>query len=45
MQAGSVLACGPLHDLLARTDLPLAAADDAGVVLEAVWWRTTSLTG
>lgn len=36
MQAGSVRAQGPLHELLARTDLPLSTADDAGVVIEAV---------
>jgi molybdate transport system ATP-binding protein len=35
MQAGRVLATGPLTELLARSDLPLAAADDAGVVLHA----------
>jgi molybdate transport system ATP-binding protein len=33
--AGSVRAAGPLAELLARTDLPLAGADDAGVVLAA----------
>ncbi|HSW08560.1 molybdenum ABC transporter ATP-binding protein [Aquabacterium sp.] len=33
MDAGRVLAAGPLAELLARTDLPLARADDAGVVL------------
>jgi len=36
MAAGHVQAQGPLHQLLARTDLPLNAADDAGAVLEAV---------
>ncbi|ACB33626.1 molybdate ABC transporter, ATPase subunit [Leptothrix cholodnii SP-6] len=36
MRAGSVLAAGPLSELLARTDLPLAQADDAGVVIDAV---------
>jgi len=35
MQAGRVQASGSLHALLARADLPLATADDAGVVLEA----------
>jgi molybdate transport system ATP-binding protein len=33
MDNGRVLAAGPLADLLARADLPLARADDAGVVL------------
>jgi len=36
MEAGGVRAQGPLHQLLARTDLPLNTADDAGVVIEAV---------
>lgn len=31
MSAGRVLAAGPLAELLARTDLPLARRDDAGV--------------
>jgi molybdate transport system ATP-binding protein len=35
MQAGRVLAAGPVTELMARSDLPLAAADDAGVVLQA----------
>lgn len=35
LQAGRVLADGPLAQLLARPDLPLAQADDAGVVLQA----------
>ena len=35
LQAGSVLAAGPLSELLSRTDLPLARQDDAGVVIEA----------
>jgi molybdate transport system ATP-binding protein len=35
LQAGRVLATGPLAELMARSDLPLAAADDAGVVLHA----------
>ncbi len=35
MEAGRVQASGPLAELLARTDLPLAGADDAGVVLAA----------
>jgi molybdate transport system ATP-binding protein len=35
MEAGRVRAAGPLDELLARTDLPLAAADEAGVVLHA----------
>ncbi len=36
MDAGQVQASGPLTDLLARLDLPLAFGDDAGVVLDAV---------
>lgn len=36
MAAGAVQAEGPLHALLARTDLPLSQADDAGVVIEAM---------
>ncbi|MEO8298654.1 MAG: molybdenum ABC transporter ATP-binding protein [Burkholderiales bacterium] len=36
MADGHVTAAGPLHELLARPDLPLAQADDAGVVLNAV---------
>jgi len=35
MAAGRVQASGPLAELLARTDLPLASAEDAGVVLQA----------
>ncbi|MFT3820695.1 MAG: molybdenum ABC transporter ATP-binding protein [Rubrivivax sp.] len=35
MQEGRVLAAGPLAELLARPDLPLARSDDAGVVIEA----------
>ncbi len=35
MEAGSVRAAGPLAAMLARTDLPLARQDDAGVVIEA----------
>ncbi|MBL0086925.1 MAG: molybdenum ABC transporter ATP-binding protein [Ideonella sp.] len=35
MQAGRVEACGPLNELLARVDLPLARQDDAGVVIAA----------
>jgi molybdate transport system ATP-binding protein len=35
MDAGRVLASGPLAELLARTDLPLARQDDAGVVIDA----------
>jgi molybdate transport system ATP-binding protein len=35
MQAGRVLADGPLTELLARPDLPLARQDEAGVVLVA----------
>jgi molybdate transport system ATP-binding protein len=33
LQAGRVLAAGPAEDLAARTDLPLAARRDAGVLL------------
>lgn len=36
MEAGRVLADGPLADMLARLDLPAAFGDDAGVVLDAV---------
>ena len=35
MDAGCVLADGPLPDMLARLDLPVAFGDDAGVVLDA----------
>lgn len=35
MEAGRVLAAGPVEALSARTDLPLAARRDAGVVLRA----------
>jgi molybdate transport system ATP-binding protein len=35
LQAGRVLAAGPLAEVLSRTDLALASADDAGVVLQA----------
>ena len=35
LQAGRVLAAGPLAELLSRADLPLARQDDAGVVIEA----------
>ena len=35
LDAGRVLAAGPLAELLARPDLPLARQDDAGVVIEA----------
>lgn len=35
MDAGRVLAEGPLSDMLARLDLPVAFGDDAGVVLDA----------
>lgn len=34
MQAGRVLAAGPLTQVLARVDLPLRLGDDSGVVLE-----------
>jgi molybdate transport system ATP-binding protein len=36
MEAGRVLADGPLADMLARLDLPVAHGDDAGVVLDGV---------
>jgi molybdate transport system ATP-binding protein len=36
MDAGRVLADGPLPEMLARLDLPVAFGDDAGVVLDAV---------
>ena len=35
MQAGRVLAAGPMQALLARPELPLGRQDDAGVVIEA----------
>lgn len=35
MEAGRVVASGPLMETLARADLPPAFADDAGVVLQA----------
>jgi molybdate transport system ATP-binding protein len=35
MEAGRVRAAGPVHELLARTDLPIAGSDDGGVVLQA----------
>ena len=35
LDAGRVLAAGPLAELLGRTDLPLARQDDAGVVIDA----------
>ncbi|CAD5110166.1 molybdenum ABC transporter ATP-binding protein [Zestomonas carbonaria] len=33
-ELGSVLACGPIGETLARLDLPTALTDDAGVVIE-----------
>lgn len=36
MESGRVVASGGLRDTLARLDLPLALAEDAGVVIEAV---------
>ncbi len=36
MASGRLLADGPLTDMLARLDLPVAFGDDAGVVLDAV---------
>ncbi|MCE8024230.1 molybdenum ABC transporter ATP-binding protein [Billgrantia aerodenitrificans] len=35
LEAGRVLAAGPLQELLTRSDLPLAHADNAAAVLEA----------
>ncbi|MDX5376028.1 MAG: molybdenum ABC transporter ATP-binding protein [Halomonas sp.] len=35
LEAGRVLAAGPLHELLVRSDLPLSHADNAAAVLEA----------
>ncbi|MDU8418330.1 molybdenum ABC transporter ATP-binding protein [Pseudomonas syringae] len=34
LDAGNVLASGPIHETLARLDLPLAMGSDAGVVIE-----------
>jgi molybdate transport system ATP-binding protein len=36
MEAGRVVAEGPLADMLARLDLPVALGDDAGVVLDGL---------
>jgi molybdate transport system ATP-binding protein len=36
MEAGRVVAAGPLADILSRLDLPLPLGEDAGVVLEGV---------
>jgi len=36
MEAGRVVASGPVGELLARLDLPLPAGEDAGVVLQGV---------
>lgn len=35
MEAGKVLAQGPLTDIMARLDLPMRCEEDAGVVIEA----------
>ena len=35
MARGQVIACGPLGEISARIDLPMAQRDDAGVVIEA----------
>jgi len=35
LEAGRVLACGPLAETFARADLPTARGDDAGAVIEA----------
>jgi molybdate transport system ATP-binding protein len=35
LKAGRVIAAGPLEDIIARSDLPLARRDDAGAVLTA----------
>jgi molybdate transport system ATP-binding protein len=40
LDAGRVLAAGPLPEMLARLDLPVALGDDAGVVLDACDRRT-----
>ncbi len=45
LRAGSVLAAGPLAELLARPDLPLARQDDAGVVITAKLLRHDSAYG
>jgi molybdate transport system ATP-binding protein len=36
MDAGRAVACGPLMETLARTDLPIHLGEDAGVVLDGV---------
>ncbi len=36
IEAGRVLACGPLSEIAARADLPFGQRDDAGAVLAAV---------
>ncbi|MCX7898805.1 MAG: molybdenum ABC transporter ATP-binding protein, partial [Methylocystis sp.] len=36
MEAGRIVASGPLAETLARVDLPAAFADGAGVVLDAI---------
>ena len=36
IESGRVVACGPLGDVTARGDLPIAARDDAGAVLAGI---------
>ena len=36
VEAGQVVAVGPIRDILARLDLPIRLGEDAGVVLDAV---------
>ncbi len=45
LDAGRVLAAGPLAEVLARTDLPLAKLDDAGVVIHATLDRHDAAYG
>jgi molybdate transport system ATP-binding protein len=42
LDAGRVVACGPLADTLARVDLPAVFTDDAGVVLDTVIGQPTA---
>ena len=39
IEAGRVVAAGPLAEIAARAELPLARRDDAGAVLAAAWPR------
>ena len=36
LQAGQALACGPVAQVLSRTDLPMVLGEDAGVLIEGV---------